>query len=148
MALAAVQEALSPNAAGTDRNLGLGDVIAGAEWVALGIEEDVDTFALITVHHRVDDRRSDRNGSRWRGEEPPWQSGKEHDRDAAQQDHDASAEVGLNQDQECRNTEQQERGPDRAPFADLGRRYELVEAGEGEHDCWLHEFGRLKADRP
>src|SRR5205807_2426167 len=46
VALAAVKEAFAPDSTGADRDLGLGDVIAGALWIALRVEKDVDAFAL------------------------------------------------------------------------------------------------------
>ena len=50
MALAPLEIAFAEEAAGADRNLGLGDVVARAERIVLRVEEDQDAFALIFVH--------------------------------------------------------------------------------------------------
>src|SRR5258705_7459285 len=148
VALAALEETLAPDSARADRDLRLADVIAGAERIALRVEEHVDPLALVAVEQIIGDRRGDRDRGRGTGEDPPRQAGEEHHRHAAEHDHDARAEVGLDEDQEGGNAEQQQRRPDGPPFADLAGRDQLVEAGEGEDDCRLHELGRLQADRP
>ncbi len=142
-----MEEALAPDSARSDRDLRLGDVIAGAQGIALGVEEDVDALPLVAVEHAVGDRRGDRDRGRGNEEDPGRQAGEEHHRHPAQHDHDAGAEVGLDEDQEGRHPEQDERRPDRARLADLADRNELVEAGEGEDDRRLHELRRLQADR-
>ena len=146
VALASVEEALAPDAARPDRDLRLGDVIAGAERIAFGIEEHVDPLALIAVHHAVDDRRGDARSP------PPAPAKIHHGKPARNMtvtphssDHDAGAKVGLDEDQDGGNAEQRQRRPDRAPFADLGGGHELVETGEREDDRRLHEFRRLEA---
>ncbi len=148
MALAAVKETLAPDATGPDRDLRLGDVIAGAERVAVGVEEGLDALFLIAVHHAEHDRRSDADRSDWGRKYPPRKPGQEHHGHSAEQHHDAGTEVRLNQDQQRRYAQHRERRPNCAPLADLGCGNELVEAGESEDDRRLHKLRRLEADRP
>ena len=69
MALGALQEALAPHAAGAQGDVRLDDVVAGAERVALGMEEGVDAGALVVVQVVVGelgeqrDRRRDAAGT-------------------------------------------------------------------------------------
>ena len=68
--LGALQEALAPQPARTERDLGLDDVVTRAERIALGVEEHVDALALIAVHHAVDDRRRHADGHGGRDKNP------------------------------------------------------------------------------
>ena len=45
--LSAVTEALAPESARSDRDFGLNDVIAGAQWVLIGIEKREQPFLLV-----------------------------------------------------------------------------------------------------
>ena len=56
VALRALQEALAPHPARAERDLRLDDVVAGAERVALRVEEGVDARALVVVQVAVGDR--------------------------------------------------------------------------------------------
>src|SRR5438309_5939280 len=55
VALTTVEKALSPDPAGPDRDLRLGDVIAGTERVTVRIEEGLDALLLVPVHHAEHD---------------------------------------------------------------------------------------------
>ena len=52
LALGAEQEALAGHAARAERDLRLGDVIAGAQRILLRVEEDLDAAALVVVQPR------------------------------------------------------------------------------------------------
>ena len=61
MALRALQEALAPQPAGAQRDLGLDDVVAGAERVALRIEEGGDPRPLVVVQVAEGELRGERD---------------------------------------------------------------------------------------
>src|SRR5205823_14427583 len=86
LALEAVQPALPEKAPCTDRDPGLKQVVAGAERIAVGVEEDLEPPALITVQHKWNqgdgDDGCDREGGELSGsslprEEHPQQNGHE-----------------------------------------------------------------------
>ena len=65
VALGAVQESLAEHPARADRDFRLADMVAEAERIAFGIEEDQDAVALIAVEHEIDrERRGDRRCQR------------------------------------------------------------------------------------
>ena len=67
MALGALQEALAPHASRTQGDFRLDDVVAGAERIALGMEEGVDAGALIVVQVGVGELGEQRDRQRRRG---------------------------------------------------------------------------------
>ncbi|PAV70536.1 hypothetical protein WR25_16397 [Diploscapter pachys] len=147
VALRTVEEALAPQPARTDRDLGLADVIAGAEGVTFGIEEDEDAISLIVVQRILEGEGAcDRDSERATDEQAHRNTRQEHHRDAAAGDHQRGAEIGLLGDQRGRNADQQAGRPDRAEAPRLAGREHVVEARAGQHDGGLHEFGWLQLD--
>src|SRR3546814_19364766 len=70
MALRAVEEPLAEQPAGADGNLGLADVIARAQRVALRVKEDQHALLLIFVQLRVQHRQRGCDDAA-RAKEPP-----------------------------------------------------------------------------
>src|SRR3546814_18420700 len=77
--LRSVEKSLAADAARSDRDLRLTDMIAGAERVAFGIEEDQHTLLLIIVEHREKDGERRGAGERRDADPPQRQAGTEHD---------------------------------------------------------------------
>ena len=104
-----LQEALAEQAARADGDLGLGDVVAGAQRIAVGIEEGEHALALVFVHERPGDRQAADGGDAARQEHPEPHAGHEQERAAAQQHHHRRAEVGLHHDQRDRRQDHEQR---------------------------------------
>ena len=94
-----LQEALAEQAARADGDLGLGDVVAGAQRIAVGIEEGQHALALVFVHERPGERQAADRRDRRAEEHPEPHAGHEQQRRAAQQHHHRRAEVGLHHHQ-------------------------------------------------
>ena len=60
LALRALQEALAPDAARAERDLRLDDVVAGAERIALGVEEGEHPLLLVVVQLLPEQRQGQR----------------------------------------------------------------------------------------
>ena len=115
----------------TDRDPGLKQVVAGAERIAVGVEEDLEPPALITVQHKWNQRDGDdgcdREGGELSGsslprEEHPQQNGHEHD---------GGAEVRLGQDQRGRSYRQHQHQPKCPPRQS---RRAAKQPGEHQHE--------------
>ena len=103
MALAALQKALAEEPARAERDLGLQDVVAGAERVAVRIEERINPVLLVIAQKMPDPGQSGRRGDRRQQEEPQAHPGDEEQDRAAHQQHDRRAEIGLLEDQRSRH---------------------------------------------
>ena len=147
MALRALEEALAEEAARADRDLRLGDVIAGAERIALGIEEDQHPLALVIVEEAERDRRRPRPAP----PAPPTNSRSGTPARNITVTPPSTTIIAVPRSGWTRisaggNADQQRGRPDRAPAADLARRQQRVEMRAGEHDHRLHQLGRLQVD--
>src|SRR3546814_10367538 len=78
--LRSVEKSLAADAARSDRDLRLTDMIAGAERVAFGIEEDQHTLLPIIVEHREKDGERRGAGERRAAEPPQRQAGQDRTR--------------------------------------------------------------------
>ena len=148
MDLRPVQKALAENAAGAERDLGLGDVEAGAERVRRRIEEGQQPVLLIGLQAVGPDQRH-RGGGHGpdQGELPPAHAGQEEDAAGHGDQDDRRAQVGLPQHQGGRDRQQHQRRQQR-PYAPHPLEPDGVEiAGEHQHQGDLHDFGRLKPER-
>ena len=94
--LAAVHPALAEHAARADRDLRLDDVVAGAERVALRVEQRQHALALVVVHEVPDDRhrRAQHRDAARAGGASDRPAHDQHD-DAGRRDQQRRAEVGL-----------------------------------------------------
>ena len=153
--LCALHIALARPAAGAQRDLRLGDVIARAKRIGAGIEEGVDPPELIILDQlpvgatAFEDGENQRDDQRKDGTEiPKADPGGEHHDPAPGEQQDRGAKVGLLQHQEGRhkNDDQRHQHPERA--RDLFHVQPVV-IGREEHDERdLHHLGRLQAHRP
>ena len=144
VALGAVQEALAGKAARTDGDLALGDVIAGAARIAFGIEEDQHALALIIMQHGPRHRQHRRHRRGRRAEQPQPHAGQEQHHNAAKQDRQGRAQIGLQHHQPHRHGDQRQRrdqhiGPAFIALGDI-----LIIARQHQHDGQLHHFGWLE----
>ena len=111
VALRSVEEALAADAARPDRDLRLADVIAGAERIAFGVEEDQHALLLIVVEEREQHGQRRGAGDRGAAEPPEGQAGDEHHHHAADTDRQRGAKVGLQHDQRHGHADHQQRRP-------------------------------------
>ena len=99
LGLAAVQVALAPEATGTQRDLGLDDVVAGAQGVGLRIQEGEHALALVGVQVRPQHRQGRSAGEAHGHELPDPHPRHEQEGGAADQQRGGGAEVGLHENQ-------------------------------------------------
>ena len=79
LTLGAEQEPLAGDAARAERDLRLQDVVAGAERIALGIEEGEDALALVVPQKAPGDRQRAKTEADDNGELPPANADHEQD---------------------------------------------------------------------
>ncbi len=96
LALGAQAEAFPQQAARTERDLALQDVIAGAGGVLVGMQEGEDAVALVALHHEHHVRRHGHEGRQGScGHHPHVEASQDHHRHARQGQEDGRAEIGL-----------------------------------------------------
>ncbi len=131
-----------------DGDLGLGDVVARAQRIALGIEEGQHALALVFVHERPCERHAAERAESGRQEHPDPHAGHEQQRRAAQQHHHGGAEIGLHHDQPDRHHDHQERRQDVEEAAGLLARQAVIVAGDHQDHRHLGDLRRLDLHRP
>ena len=148
MDLRAVQEALAEHAARAQRDLGLGDMEAGAQRVRRRIEEGQQPRLLVGLEAiGPDQRHGGRRGDSDQGEFPPADPGQEED-DAGDGDQDdRRSEIGLLEDERGRDHEQQQGRHQRPDPADMLEADGVEIAGQHEHQGDLHDLRRLEPER-
>ena len=148
LALRALHETLAGQAAGAERDFRLGDVIAGAERVLGGIEEDLDPAALVVMQPSPDHRRKKRCRQADAEEIKQVHAGQEHQRQPDETEHRCRAEVGLPHRQGDRHCDHRQRNKyTERPGHAFGREVVVV-PGESEDECDLHQLGRLEGNVP
>jgi len=147
MALRSLQIALAADAARSDRDLRLADMIAGTQRIAFRIEEDQHAVLLIFLEQEEEGEGNEgRAGEARTDEKAQGDARQEHHGDTPGHHRDRGAEIGLSHDEEPGHADQHQRRPDRRPAARLPNGQHLVEARNGEHHQRFHEFGRLQPD--
>ena len=152
--LGALHEAAPREAARAERDLGLGDVVAGAERVGVGVEEGEDAGELVFLDElpvgavRLDDRGDEADAAGGGGGEvPEADAGEEHHHPGAGEEQDRGAEVGLLEDEGDRQGGQHQGQDEPERAGDLGRVEAVVVGGERHDERDLHQLGRLELDR-
>ena len=111
-------------------------MIAGAERIAFGIEEDVDPLALIVVEQAEDEAVRRRRRRPPANEQPHRHAGQEHDGDAADVTIDGGAQVGLDEDQRRRERRSASAAGQIARQVRISPgRQQVVEAGQRQRRC-------------
>ncbi|MNI15501.1 hypothetical protein D3C73_688010 [compost metagenome] len=145
MRLGAQQPALAEHTAGTDGGLRLNDVPAGAQRIALRIEERQDPLLLVVVHDEEPHGDGHGHGSREHAEDPaPAQATHEQHERTAGQDQQRGAEVRLPHDQNERHADQHQADADVLELRRQGALGQVPRNGRRHQD--LHEFRWLEAD--
>ena len=147
MALAALQEPLAEQPAGAERDLGLGDVIAGPERVALRIQKGQDPLLLVGAHKLPADRHGSERDADQGQELPDPDPREEERRTGAHQDHQRGPEVGLAHHQHDRHGDHQERRHQVQRIPDLVPGQAMKVPGKRQHQRNLHQLGGLQLER-
>ncbi len=141
-----MEQAFPMDTAGTDGNLGLDDVIAGAEGIGLRIEKGVYPPALVRSHEMPDQRGEGHRACSQQGDQLPPQPRQEKHHDSGTEHQQCRAEVRLTSDQECRNDNQNNRPQDPRPG---GRQWPLGEVpGKHHGNRDLEQLRGLEAHDP
>ena len=143
-----LHEALAEQPARADGDLGLGDVVAGAQRIAVGIEEGQHPLALVFVHERPGERQAADRRHRRAEEHPDPHAGHEQQRRAAQQHHHGGAEVGLHHHQPDRRHDHDQRRQGVEEALGLLARQAMVVARQHEDHRHLGDLRRLDLHRP
>ena len=146
LALGALHEAFAEHAARTQRDLGLQDVIAGAERIAAWIEEGQDAVALI-IFEEWPGQRHDADACSARRDEidPGGASQKQHARAADKKQH-CSTEIRLSEHEIGRDHDHRGRHDQHQRPREILGRTAMAETRQSEHEADLHQFGRLKLE--
>ena len=139
---------LPNSAARADGDLRLGDVIARAQRIAVGIEEGQHALALVFVHERPGERQAADGGDGGAQEHPEPDAGHEQERAAAQQHHHRRAEVGLHHDQRDRRQDHGERRQDKEEAPGLLAAEAMVVARQHQDHRHLGDLRGLDLHRP
>ena len=146
VALGPLQIPLAEQAAGTQRNFRLQDVISGAKRVRFGIEERQDARLLIVVQELPGDRPGAESEHNAHTDLPRLDTCQEQHDPAAKREQQRRPQIGLTQDQRGGREDHQQRrqvGPD-ASEPVQGDAVEI--ARESQHQPDLHELRRLQLD--
>jgi hypothetical protein len=147
VALRALQEALAEHAAGAERDLRLDDVVAGAERIALGIEEGQHPLLLVVVQRLPGERRRDRGGDDDRRELPQRTPAAKNRAPPAISSINAGAQVRLAKHQRRGSRHQQRAARSGGGAGRCPRRGTAVEvAGQRQDQGDLHQLRRLQID--
>ena len=135
---------LAGQPARAERDLRLQDMVAGAERVAIRIEEGQQPRPLIIAQHRPGERRRSRPGECGRAENPEPHAAEKAQRRAGGEQHHRGAEIGLLQHERDRQNDQQDRCNDITQLAGTLGRQAVKIARQCQHQRDLHDFRGLQ----
>ncbi len=144
MSLAAVQPTLAEQPAGSDRNLGLNNMVAGAQRVAFRIDERQYALLLIIEHDDIpENRQRNERGEHRAGDVAHTDAGEKNHGRAGQRDKYGGTEVGLDDDQADGHQRDGER---KKNHRERRRQRTLVQQpGQHQRQAEFHDFRRLEA---
>ncbi len=145
VALRALQEAAAGDAAGAERDLRLQDVVAGAQRVAVRVEEGQHAALLVVVQQELPGQR-DRGEAEDAAERelPHAHPGDEEHHDAADHQHAGGAEVRLLEHQRDRRKHHRGRNQQVDDAADILVADRMEVAGQRQHHADLHHLRGLQ----
>ena len=144
-ALGAMHEALAAQSARADGDLGLKDVVAGAERIAIGIEEGEHALLLVVVQHLPGMRQRHDHARDRPGEIEPAHPGEKHHARADDREQRGGAEIRLGEREQSRHADHQERWDQGVEPPNLLRREPLIVARDRQNEGDLHHLRGLEA---